>query len=448
MKIILNDDNRSYNITVQILDNRIQLTHKGDKRVGIFSNIYFRDIIGTRKFKNENSTTIVINYCPFIEGTKSRQFKRIFLEYVSEKICQDISATDQPQDMEESWLVMDHEKCTEWYEAIQDKISDKKKNYLIVVNPHSGVNSSYSVFSYMVRPLIESTGSHYDIIPIQHASELNNIFDKTDLSKYDTVVVVGGDGTLNSCISNLIELKSNLPVGIVPTGSGNAMAKTIADYHGEDLSLIGSIYHIIKGDSHPINTTKCILKDSDESIYSILGQAWGLSSDVDIESEYMRCLGSFRFTLETIKKLFYFRHYKGKIEYLPITEKDSLSEMTWDNPINEHWETIDDKFVLVWGCQAPFMAHDMKVVPQSKLGDNTIYLIMIREGVTRLDIINIFMKVSDGSHITSPYVEVVPVSAYRLYPDDVREGNITVDGESVEYRPMQVSISKGAHMTY
>jgi len=95
------------------------------------------------------------------------------------------------------------------------------------------------------------------------------------------------------------------------------------------------------------------------------------------------------------------------------------------------------------------MSHDMKVVPQSNLEDNIIYLIIVREGATRLDIMNIFMKVSNGSHITNPHVEILPVLAYRLHPkNNLENGNITVDGEAISYEPLQVSITKGGNLIY
>ncbi|CDQ85795.1 unnamed protein product [Oncorhynchus mykiss] len=52
-------------------------------------------------------------------------------------------------------------------------------------------------------------------------------------------------------------------------------------------------------------------------MFSFLSVAWGFVSDVDIESERYRGLGSARFTLGTLVRLASLRSYKGRLSYLP-----------------------------------------------------------------------------------------------------------------------------------
>lgn len=52
-------------------------------------------------------------------------------------------------------------------------------------------------------------------------------------------------------------------------------------------------------------------------LFSFLSVAWGFVSDVDIESERYRGLGSARFTLGTLVRLASLRSYKGRLSYLP-----------------------------------------------------------------------------------------------------------------------------------
>ena len=42
---------------------------------------------------------------------------------------------------------------------------------------------------------------------------------------YDTIIAVGGDGTINICVQNIIE--TNIKLGIIPKGSGNGTAYTL-----------------------------------------------------------------------------------------------------------------------------------------------------------------------------------------------------------------------------
>lgn len=63
-------------------------------------------------------------------------------------------------------------------------------------------------------------------------------------------------------------------------------------------------------------------------LFSFLSVAWGFVSDVDIESERYRGLGSARFTLGTLVRLASLRSYKGRLSYLP----PSASNFTPDIP--------------------------------------------------------------------------------------------------------------------
>lgn len=63
-------------------------------------------------------------------------------------------------------------------------------------------------------------------------------------------------------------------------------------------------------------------------LFSFLSVAWGFVSDVDIESERYRGLGSARFTLGTLVRLASLRSYKGRLSYLPPTAVTASPDST------------------------------------------------------------------------------------------------------------------------
>ena len=50
---------------------------------------------------------------------------------------------------------------------------------------------------------------------------------KAAKEKYDLVVCLGGDGTLNEVITGIIDSGKNIPLGYIPTGSTNDFARTL-----------------------------------------------------------------------------------------------------------------------------------------------------------------------------------------------------------------------------
>ncbi|HYG50603.1 MAG TPA: diacylglycerol kinase family protein [Flavobacteriales bacterium] len=98
----------------------------------------------------------------------------------------------------------------------------KNSRYLFIVNPVSGTGKQKGVEKYIqdaaakynVEALIELTKSR------GHASEIAK---KASEQGLDVVGIVGGDGSVNEAGKSL--LHTNTAMGIIPTGSGNGLAR-------------------------------------------------------------------------------------------------------------------------------------------------------------------------------------------------------------------------------
>ncbi len=96
-----------------------------------------------------------------------------------------------------------------------------KQHILFIVNPISGVGKQKLVETMVDRHLDPSRFTHRFAYTefAGHAREIA----KKAASEFDTVVAVGGDGTINETASGLLGTGCNL--GAVPTGSGNGFAR-------------------------------------------------------------------------------------------------------------------------------------------------------------------------------------------------------------------------------
>jgi sphingosine kinase len=50
------------------------------------------------------------------------------------------------------------------------------------------------------------------------------------------------------------------------------------------------------------------------------------------------------------------------------------------------------------------------------------------------------LGLSTGAHLSCPGVEMLAVQAFRIEPDTESSGLLTVDGEKVDYGPLQAEI--------
>ena len=94
-----------------------------------------------------------------------------------------------------------------------------KKGKLFVVNPVSGGKSKSDFIAFLESHISEED----DIIIWANSKDKNQISEQIRLGGHQSVVAVGGDGTVNLIAGNL--LGTNKQLGIIPFGSGNGLAR-------------------------------------------------------------------------------------------------------------------------------------------------------------------------------------------------------------------------------
>ena len=102
-----------------------------------------------------------------------------------------------------------------------------------------------------------------------------------------------------------------IPLGIIPAGSGNALAKGSVGV----LDPLTSTFCVLKGMARPFDIGTIL--QGERRLFFFLALSWGIIADVDFDSEKLRWLGSFRFTFTALSKMVSLKMYRGKIEFIP-----------------------------------------------------------------------------------------------------------------------------------
>lgn len=113
-----------------------------------------------------------------------------------------------------------------------------------------------------------------------------------------------------------------------------------------------------------------------------------------------------------------------------------------DKEVPSNWVTLDDSFISAAALYQTHLGSDMFAAPDAHLSDGLIHLIIVKEGIPRNALLNLFLSFSEGKHVNSPYVDVVKVLAFRFEPAS-SEGNLMVDGERFDPTPIQGQILPG-----
>ncbi|XP_074307637.1 sphingosine kinase 1-like isoform X2 [Silene latifolia] len=282
---------------------------------------------------------------------------------------------------------------------------------------------------------------------------------------YDGVVCVSGDGILVEVINGLLQRDDwktaiKMPLGVIPAGTGNGVAKSLLDLVGEPCSASYATLAILRGHKRSLDVTT--VSQGKTRFFSVLMLAWGLVADIDIESEKWRWMGSARLDLYAIKRILHLRKYNGRIHFVPASESEdyarkisqavSVEELPFCSSSNMHvgsqengyvgpnlnleklnWRTIEGPFISVWIHNVPWGSDDAMPAPNAKFSDGYVDVVIFKDG-SKLGLLSLMTELGSGNHVKSPHVLYFKVKAFILEPgtrttDSTKGGIIDCDGE-------------------
>lgn len=436
-----------------------------DEQLIIFDGIESRKIIEKISFD-------VILGTKFIASKKSKCSLEVYLYEIPSFYC---SSAKTRVFRCLKFSNMEETRCRYWADAIScaakgelkrsitpdesgtnrvDITVSRKKNFLVFINPVSGKGTAIKAWNSVVHNMLMQAGVNIEAITTTHANHARQFVETQDITKYDAILTVGGDGLLYEVVNGICDRKDAVDVLArvallpIPGGSGNGLAKCILMDCGEAFSLVNATFVAIKGTPHPMDLSYVETKTSRQ--YSFLMLGWGLISDIDILTEFMRCLGELRFHLGAVYYIGRKKMYPGRLSLLNYSEtnlppKDielsSLQEPVGHSSSSDDsgtWTVIDGSFVLVWILQVPYVSSTVYACPGKRLDDGKFTILAIQD-ISRCALIDILLGMDSGKHIDNPAVKTYRASAYRLEPL-VNEGLFSLDGEVVEYGPIQGAI--------
>jgi len=381
-----------------------------------------------------------------------------------------------------SWLARDPTLNVEELQEKEDFPEQRK--YFILINPKSGKGKSLELFNSTIEPILKDAMIKYEAFITEYSGHVMKLAKDFDHKKYDAIIICSGDGLAYEYINGIMKRVDwedclQTPIGMVPTGSGNALSASINYAADENFGIVNAMYVLLKGKSHPMDLFSC--HNSKGTVYGFLSLTWGLLSDVDIESEKYRFLGPLRFLLVGVQRILSLRHYHGTFYYLPalddenrdvgieqdgsntqpvIDDVDGDSSPTAPEDIElvpkpldcgpkctipalneecgtENWKKIENEFILLGLQSISHLGSDMHSAPGVHFSDGYLDLQYVSRGTTKKRMLDLLDAFETGKHLEYDDVEQIKIKAFRLVPGDDRTGHIAVDGEEVDYEPIQ-----------
>ncbi|GMT14347.1 hypothetical protein PFISCL1PPCAC_5644, partial [Pristionchus fissidentatus] len=375
---------------------------------------------------------------------------------------------------------------------------------LIFVNPNSGYMKGVKTFNEKVEPELRRKRIDYELIvtnSVDHAKKV--VETREDLINFNAILILSGDGLVFEVLNGIFnrqdhwELLHVLPIGIIPSGSGNGLLSSVfasRKFPLKNPAFTNKAIELVTSDTcmaQPVNLIHAQTRDANYA--SFLSVGWGLMADIDVESErWRKSLGSNRFILGALIRCFNLRTYRGCLSFRehsltdesthtpfavfgrtaaeklrdcicakPGTSRKSResaanreNEDIWltahsiegippiDSPLpQENWTVIEDEFVGVYAVARSHISNEGPMQPRAMMDDQRIYLSYIRKRdlPSRTSLLKMLIALEKGNHLKMDFLKWVDVSSFRLESLTSGKGKIVLDGETIGSDSIQVS---------
>lgn len=294
---------------------------------------------------------------------------------------------------------------------------------LVIINPVSGSGKSVKIYNN-IKIFI---GNH-EMYITDYQGHVTELISSYTLENINKIILIGGDGLIHEVIHGLIYNEIyNIPICIIPTGSGNGLAKSLNINNIDD-----AIKCIYSNNTKKIDLYKVLYKIPHTILYkrteySFLAQTWTMISDIDIGTEGLRWMGDIRYFFGILKFLLFNKSVQGELNY---QTKD------------KGWNLVEGKFTLFCASNVPWLSSDFKMLPNADMNDKLIDIIyIVNYTMTFFERIKLLYYVLKGQHIEKcHFINYIQASQYTLQETAHNKNTsyMVCDGELINTKRIQV----------
>jgi diacylglycerol kinase (ATP) len=297
-------------------------------------------------------------------------------------------------------------------------VPTKPLKLVIAINPSASFGKNRHVGLAVVTSL-RALGHTVTSLTAPNFAELVLAGQREIAAKPDALVVVGGDGMV-SLGTNLVA-GTKVPLGIIPSGTGNDMARALGIPYGDVEGAVNVLAEALQRPPRLIDAG--LIRHTD---------AAGLPKET-----WFACLLSAGFDAIANERANSMHHPKGPSRYTIalVIELAKLKPIEY-RLVLDGVETIT-KATLVSVGNGQSLGGGMKVTPNALLDDGLLDVLVVKP-LSRIAFMRIFPRVFKGTHLTDPRVSVqlakrivIDAKDVAAYADGERVGSLPIDIEVV-----------------
>ncbi len=272
--------------------------------------------------------------------------------------------------------------------------------------------TSLRAMGHTVEPLVED-----DYFSVMESGR------KAVATKPDAFVVVGGDGMVN--LGTNLVAGTKVPLGIVPSGTGNDMARGLGIPFNNTEEAIRILADALERKPRPIDAGRVTHTDKTTG---------------EKKQTWFGCLVSAGFDAIVNERANKWTYPKGPSRYnlALIYELAKMKPITYRLTLDGVKSTFQASLITVANNRS--LGGGMLVTPNAKVDDGLLDVLIVQK-LGRLSFLRIFPRVYKGEHITDHRVSITNAKHVIVDADDI---SATADGETLGPLPAEIEIVPGA----
>ncbi len=272
----------------------------------------------------------------------------------------------------------------------------EKDRLLLIINPISGVWDKQGLDSLVMLSL-QAQGYAVDVKYTTGKGDATQLALDAVSNGYFGVIAAGGDGTVNETASALCGTKTAL--GIVPTGSGNGLARHLGIPIDPELSLeVIARRHVVDCDYGTVNGLPFFC-------------TFGVGFDAAVSGSFAK------------------QRKRGKFTYI----KSAISEYVKYNPqvytISANGKILTEKAFIIACCNASQYGNNAYIAPEANITDGLLDITIVHAG-SPLDTAVLGVDLFSGYINRNTLIHTFRAPAAVIYRSS--GGPIHLDGEPLE----------------
>ncbi len=265
---------------------------------------------------------------------------------------------------------------------------DLSSNVLVIVNPISGTKGKEKIIEYFHRT------PSYTVAYTRGAGDATRMAAAAASNDISAVIAVGGDGTVREVAMGL--LGGNIPLGIIPSGSGNGLARHLGlplDY-SKAMEII-TMEHIVRCDCGMVGHAP---------FFCTMGVGFDAA----------------------VSHLFAESEKRGPIAYVQAALKSYQNYSPENYRIILPEKTIERKAFLLTIANAAQYGNNARIAPNASVTDGMLDVTILQAG-DHLHTVEACLEMFAGGLHRNPLIETYRTPQVRI--ERSTPGNAHLDGE-------------------